>query len=107
MCWHCRKTGHQVKDCRLQKHENTGESRSVSGARMVQSDAKDDPLKYLISDLDDEEPCVGVILIPDAGSKYQYAKVVVGGVPLYGIVDSGADITIMGSNAFKQVATVA
>ena len=64
------------------------------------------PLKYLLSDSDDEKPHVGVIRIPDGGSKCQYAKVVVGGVPLYGIVDSGADITIMGSNAFKQVATV-
>ena len=106
-CWNCKKTGHQAKDCRLQKRESTGQSRSVSGARMVQSDAKDDPLNYLLSDSDDEEPRVGVIRIPDGGSKCQYAKVVIGGVPLYGIVDSGADITIMGSNAFKQVATVA
>ena len=72
---------------------------------MVQGDEKDDPLKYLLSDSDDKEHCVGVIRIPDNGSKHQYAKVVVDGVPLYGIVDSGADITIMGSNAFKQVAT--
>ena len=43
--------------------------------------------------------------IPDNGNKRQYAKVVVGGVPLYGIVDNGTDISIMGSNAFKQVAT--
>ena len=84
-CWNCKKIGHQAKDCRLQKHESTGQSRSVSGARMVQSDAKDDLLNYLLSDLDNEEPCVGVIYIPDGGSKCQYAKVVVG-VPLYGIV---------------------
>jgi len=31
----------------------------------------------------------------------------VGGVPLTGIIDSGADITIMGGSAFKQVAAVA
>ena len=62
---------------------------------MVQSDAKDDPLKYLLSDSDDEEPRVGVICIPNSGSKCQYAKVVVGGVTLYGIVDNGADFTII------------
>jgi hypothetical protein len=32
---------------------------------------------------------------------------VVQGVPMYGIVDSAADITIMGGNAFKQVAAAA
>ena len=68
---------------------------------MVQSDAKDDPLKYLLSDSDDKEPCVGVICVPDGGSKCHYAKIVISGVALYGIADSGANITIMGSNAFK------
>ena len=43
----------------------------------------------------------------DKGSRSQKAKVIVGAVPLWGIVDSGADITIMGSSAFKQVASVA
>ena len=62
---------------------------SVCGARMAQSDATDDPLKYLLSDSDDEELHLGVIYIHDGGSKCQYAKVVVGEVHLYGIVDSG------------------
>ena len=74
---------------------------------MVQSNTKYDPFKYLLPDSDDKEPHVGVIRVTNGGSKCQYTKVVVGGVPLYGIVDSGADITIMGRNAFKQVATVA
>ena len=74
---------------------------------MVQSNTNDNPFKYLLPDSDDEEPNVGVIRVTDGDSKCQYTKVVVGGVPLYGTVDSGADITITGSNAFKQVATVA
>ena len=43
----------------------------------------------------------------DRGSKPQCVRVVVQGVPLYGIVDSAADITIMGGDAFKQVAAAA
>ena len=74
---------------------------------MIQSDTRDDPLQYLFSDSEDEEPRVAVIRVKDSGSKCQSAKIIVGGVPLYGIVDSGADITIMGGTAFKQVATVA
>ena len=38
---------------------------------------------------------------------HQSAKEIIGGVPLYSILDSGADITIMEGTAFKQVATVA
>ena len=44
-CWNCKKTCcHQAKDCQIQKLDNTGQSGSVSGAKIVQSDAKDDPL---------------------------------------------------------------
>ena len=53
---------------------------------MIQSNTKDDPLKYLLPDSDDKEPLVGVIRVTDGGSKCQYAKVVVGGVSLYSIV---------------------
>ena len=56
-----------------------------------------------MSDSDDEEFHVGVIHVTEC----QCTKVVVGGAPLYGEVDSGADITITGDTAFKKVATVA
>ena len=74
---------------------------------MIQSDTRDDPLEYLFSNSEEEESRVGVIRVTDNGSKFQSAMVVVGGVPLYGIVDSGVDIMIMRGTAFKQVATVA
>ena len=43
----------------------------------------------------------------DQGSHPQPAKVVIGGVPVEGVVDSGSDITILGGEMFKRVATVA
>ena len=42
----------------------------------------------------------------DQGSRSQKARVVVGGVPVEGIVDTGADITIMSGDIFKRVAAV-
>ena len=42
----------------------------------------------------------------DTGSTPQCAKVLVQGVPAYGIIDSAADITIIGSGLFKKVASV-
>ena len=43
----------------------------------------------------------------DKGSQPHCAKVEVQGVPMFGIVDSGADITIIGAELFKKVAAVA
>ena len=107
-CWNCKKTGHQAKDCRLPKRESTGRSEQIPSAKMAQSDARQDPMMYLLSDSDDDEDSrVGLVRIADGGSKCHRAKVIVGGVPLLGIVDSGADITIMGGTAFRQVASVA
>ena len=40
-------------------------------------------------------------------SKPQFAKVSVQGVPMLGVVDTGADISIINGPMFKRVATVA
>ena len=43
----------------------------------------------------------------DGGSHPMCARVEIQGVPAYGIGDTGADISIIGGNLFKNVATVA
>jgi hypothetical protein len=48
-----------------------------------------------------------VVRVEDKGSHPMCARVSIQGVPAYGIVDSGADITILGSELFKKVAAVA
>ena len=45
--------------------------------------------------------------VNDEGSQTVCAKVEIAGVPAYGIIDSGADITILGGKLFKKVAAVA
>lgn len=45
---------------------------------------------------------VSTVRVPDRGSRPQYADVQVQGVPASGIVDTGADITIIGSDLFKR-----
>ena len=54
---------------------------------------------------DDEE--IRQIRLDYQGSKPRHARVEVQGVPAHGIVDSGADITIIGGDLFRQVAAVA
>ena len=65
-------------------------------------------MQYLLLDnSDDDNTEVCQVRVHDRGSKSQCVRVDVQGVLMYGIVDSAADITIMGGNAFKQVATAA
>ena len=60
------------------------------------------------SSSDEETPAsVKAVHITDKGSIPQCVRVQVQGVPAYGLIDSGADITIMGGVLFKKVATIA
>ena len=45
------------------------------------------------------------VRIADRGSKPQYADVQIENIPARGVIDSGSDITIMGGELFKYVAT--
>ena len=54
-----------------------------------------------------EDEGVRHIRLDSNGSQPRYAQVEVQGVPAQGIVDSGADITIIGGELFGRVAAVA
>ena len=74
-------------------------------AKMVT--CSDDPLSFLES-VDELTPGrVDLVRIKDRGSKPRQATVSVQGVPASGVIDSGADITIMGPDLFKRVAAAA
>ena len=81
----------------------------LQNVKAIRSEDSEDPLSCLKSNSESEEEIdtVKTVRVVDEGSRSQKARVVVGGVPLWGIVDSGTDITIMGSSAFKQVTSVA
>ena len=114
-CWNCGGVGHAAKDCRKPKRESTGQSQRdkkprAASTKMVQSapvtPPTDDPLQYLYSS-DSDDPGVLQVHVCDKGSKAHCVKVSVQGVPMYGVVDSAADISVIGGEMFKQVATVA
>ena len=48
-----------------------------------------------------------VVRVPDKGSRPKCARVDVQGVPTYGVIDSGSDVTIMGRELLRRVAAVA
>ena len=70
----------------------------------AQPSQKEVPEDYLLSDSDGE---VRMVTVTDQGSHPKCAHVLIQGVPTYGIIDSGADITIMGGTLFKRVAAQA
>ena len=67
----------------------------------------DDLRRYLVSSEEDSDSSVQSVRVKDTGSRAQYANVDLQGVPAKGVIDSGADITIIGGDLFKKVAMVA
>lgn len=120
-CYNCGKPGHFANKCKLPRTESRGPrqlksttTKSVSVTNQVQSSARasvaekgmDDPYEFLLSDSEEESP-VKQVRITDGGSRPQGARILLQGVPAVGIVDSGADITIVGGKLFKKVALAA
>ena len=64
-------------------------------------------LPFLFSDSEESDSGVRQVRINDRGSHQQYANVQIEGVPAKGVIDSGADITIMGGDLFHRVAAAA
>ena len=116
-CFNCGRPGHLARDCRRPKTESTGnrarfeKSQNLPKANAKQVitdtvDAESDLMSYLHASSSDSEQDIRLVRVSDKGSSPKCAKVLVQGVPTYGIIDSGADITIMGGELFKTVASV-
>ena len=46
------------------------------------------------------------VQVMNMGSKLQCTRVMIQGVPVVGIIDTAADITIIGENLFRKVASI-
>ena len=72
----------------------------------VKSETEAALLELLLSD-SEEDDTVHQVRISDKGSESQRIHVLVQGVPSVGLVDTAADITIIGGDLFKKVTSVA
>ena len=122
-CYICNGQDHLAKQCRAFKTESKGDGhkrdtqQKPATAKKVESDSSKDLLDsenlepslmdILYSSSDSDSGDVRAIRVQDKGSKPRCARVLVQGVPAYGIIDTAADITIIGGNLFRKVASVA
>ena len=117
-CYICSKIGHFANKCPQRQQESKGRPTTPAKTKQVHSrnrsrrkkGATQDPApeELLLSSSEDEQPTqVNTVRIMDQGSVPQCVKVQIQGVPAYGLIDSGADITIIGGSLFKKVAAVA
>ena len=67
---------------------------------------REDPLVFLYSSDSEEGEDVRRVRVSDEGSCPWFARVKIEGVTIEGIIDSGADISIMGGELLKRVAAV-
>ena len=98
--WTSQRPHHQCEDP-LPTHE--GRQRSSQRTHHQ----REDPLPFLYSLESEDGEDVRRVWVNDKGSCPQLAGVEIQGVPAQGIIDSGADISIMGGELFKRVAAVA
>ena len=119
-CYNCGELGHVATNCR---NRTTWESKG--GARKDKTKTRGvcatpqrgilhntnpqdtNPYSFLFSSDDSDDEQCRQITVTDQGSQSMCVSLQVEGVPAYGLIDTGADITIMGARLFKKVAAVA
>ena len=124
-CYLCHKLGHVAANCKAsnKEQEATGnlgpkkdtkggtKNRQVGSTDAVSPPTQDKVKSTPLNDLDplallyssDSDGSVSAVRVNDQGSKPQYVNVTIQGVATSGIIDTGADITIMGGELFKKI----
>ena len=130
-CYRCNELGHLARDCKTPKpgdsvterrwsstqpnnrDQQSGSAKQVSSQTPCPSgcNQRSGPVsslqEYLYSESSEEQPDILEVRIRDKGSRPQRVDVFLEGVPITGVVDSGADITIINESTLKRVAAAA
>ena len=103
-----------ARQCKLRKGESTPSARdkqtegkkNTAARTNVITSVETNPTDLLYSS-DSEDRNVNIVCIEDKGSQPRKVTVDLQGLRVSGVIDSGADITIMNGDVFKKVAAIA
>ena len=98
-----------MRDCRKKKSDDARRNQQPLAKQVTTNQPQKyrDPFDLLFSSDSEGEEAVRQIVVTDKSSRAQHARVSVQGVPANGVIDVGADITIMGGELFARVAAAA
>ena len=112
-CFVCHKSGHIARDC-PKRTDSRGRRNDQASSKQITTDQSTDTetnqqdiLQLLYSSDDEGGESVDIVRVPDKGSRPKCVQVDIQGVPAYGVIDSGSDVTIMGGELLRKVAAVA
>ena len=115
-CYVCNKLGHVARDCRARPSESRGQGNQQgqkdNGLQRVQSSTETQGRSDTSSLADalyssDDLDGVTLVRITDKGSRSHCVAIEVHGVPVDDVIDTGADISIIGGEVFRKIAAVA
>jgi len=89
---------------RWNKFKDKDASSSMKAIMLVEKSLLSNPMDILFLDSDDRT--VGAVCVKDHGSQSRTVVVDIAGVFAQGLVDTGADITIMGPELFKKITSI-
>ena len=113
-CFVCGSIDHVARQCNLRKGESipSAKDKQIEGKKNTAArtnaitSVETNPTDLFYSS-DSEDGNVNIVGIEDKGSQPHKVTVDLQGLPVSGVIDSSADITIMNGDVFKKVAAIA